>query len=162
MYNFLTKNGQTVAFLLGVALVGIFLINVTTGMASFEALAEDQQAETGIFNFGLSGAIVLVIVAAIAMLLFGIYQVVTNIKGSLKGIIGLVVLGAVFFIAYNSASGEPTPFIQGAVDKFEAAGNGIISAGNLKFIGGGISTVVILVLIAVAAFVLAEIRNLFK
>ncbi len=162
MYNFLTKNGQTIAFLLGVTLVAVFLINVTAGMASFEALPEEQQAETGIFNFGLSGAIVLVIVAAIAMLLFGIFQVVTNIKGSLKGIIGLVVLGLVFLIAYNTTSGDPNPFIQGAIDKFQSAGNGTITEGNLKFIGGGITTVGVLVGIAVAAFVIAEIRNLFK
>ncbi len=78
------------------------------------------------------------------------------------GIIGFAVLLGIFFISYSMASGEVTPFIQGAVDKFKDAGNGTLSPGNLKFIGGGISTVGVLLAVAVAAFVLSEIRNFFK
>ena len=161
MYNFLTKNGQSLAFGLGTVIVVLFLVNIFTGLSTFEALPEDQQDSTGIFNFGLSSAIALVIIAAIAMLLFGVFHVATNFKASRKGIIGLVVLAIIFFVSYTTDSGEVTSFIQPAVDKFKATG-GVITADNLKFISGGITTVGVLMGIAVAAFVIAEIRNFFK
>ncbi len=162
MYNFLTKNGQTVAFLLGVVIVVIFLLNIFGGLSTFETMPEEEQATTGIFNFGLTGAIALVVIAAIAMVLFGLFQVFTNLRGSLKGIVGFLILLGIFFGAYTMASGDATPYIEGAINKFEESGNGEITENNLKFISGGISTVGALLAIAVAAFVIAEIRNFFK
>ena len=79
----------------------------------------------------------------------------------MKGIIGFGILLVIFFVTYSTASGEPTPYIQGAIDKFEEAG-AVFTSNNLKFISGGISTAVALVAIAAVAFVFAEIRNLFK
>ena len=164
MYKFLAKNGEMLAFGLGVLITVIFLANVVPNAADFNALPEKDPARyaSGIFNFGLSGAIVLAVLAAIAMVGFGLFHTATNFRNSLMGIIGFGALIGIFFISYSMASGEVTPFIQGAVDKFQDSGNGTLSAGNLKFIGGGISTVLILLLVAVAAFVLSEIRNFFK
>jgi hypothetical protein len=161
MYKFLSKNGQTLAFLLGVVVVGIFLISVISGLSTWNPNS-DNKYETGIFNFGLTAARLLIIVAALGMLVFGLFHVVTNIKGSIKGIIGFAILLAIFFIAFNSASGEAEPFIRGAVENFEGSQNVEMTPNNLKFIGGGISTAIILAAIAAAAFVLSEIRNLFK
>lgn len=164
MYKFLSKNGEMLAFILGVFVVAVFLLFVIPNAADFNALPDKDPAKyaSGIFNFGLKGAIALAFIAAICMVGFGLFHTATNIKNSLKGIIGAAVLVGIFFISYSMASGEVTPFIQGAVDKFQDAGNGTLSAGNLKFIGGGISTVGILIGVAVAAFVLSEIRNFFK
>lgn len=161
MYKFLSKNGQTLAFLLGVVLVGIFLISVISGLDTWSPTS-DNKYDTGIFNFGITSARLLIIIAALGMLFFGLFHIATNFKGSIKGIIGFAILLAIFFIAYNSASGEPEPFIKGAVENFEGSQNVDLTAGNLKFIGGGISTVLILSTLAAAAFVLSEIRNLFK
>ena len=161
MYKFLSKNGQTLAFLLGVVLVGIFLISVISGLDSWNPNS-DNKYDTGIFNFGLTAARGLIIIAALGMLVFGLFHVATNFRGSIKGIIGFAILLAIFFIAYNSASGEPEPFIEGAIANFEGSQNVDLTPGNLKFIGGGISTVIILAAVAAAAFVLSEIRNLFK
>ena len=161
MYNFLTKNGQSLAFGLGTIIVVLFLINIFTGLPSFEALPEEQQDSTGIFNFGITGAITLVIIAALAMVLFGLFHVATNFKSSRKGIIGLVVLVGIFIAAYATDSGEVSSFIKPAVEKFESTG-GTITPNNLKFISGGMTTVGVLMGLAVAAFVIAEIRNFFK
>ena len=161
MYKFLSKNGQTLAFLLGVVLVGIFLASVLSGIGDWNPNS-DNKYDTNIFNFGLTAARGLIIIAAIGMIVFGLFHVLTNFKGSIKGIIGFAILLAVFFIAYNSASGEAEPFIKGAVENFEGSQNVTMTPGNLKFIGGGISTTIILAAVAAAAFVLSEIRNLFK
>ncbi|MCO6476930.1 MAG: hypothetical protein J5I94_09945 [Phaeodactylibacter sp.] len=161
MYKFLTKHGQALAFGLGVLITVIFLGMVLSGVGEFSALPEEEQDQTSIFNFGLAGAIALAVIAALAMLAFGLFQMVSNFRSSLKGIIGFAILLVIFFVTYSTASGEPSPFIQGAIDKFEEGG-AVFTSNNLKFISGGISTAVALVAIAAAAFIFAEIRNLFK
>lgn len=157
MYNFLLKNGQLVAFLLGVVITVVFLISVFSGIGEFNMLADEDQVTTTIFDFGLFATIALIIITAIAMLLFGLYQVGTNFRGSLKGIIGLAVLIVIFLVAYSASSGTATGAVAEAADKA-----GGLTAGNFKFVGGAITTSIILVGIAAAAFVLSEIRNIFK
>ena len=162
MYKFLTKNGQTVAFLLGVLLVGIFLASVFSGVGDWSPTS-DNKYDTTIFDFGILVSRALVVICAILMVGFGLFHLATNFKGSIKGILGFVALAAVFLIAYSSASGEVTPFIQTAIDKFETANAPAkITENNLKFISGGIVTTGVLVGGAALAFILAEIRNLFK
>ncbi len=164
MYKFLVKNGQAAAFLLGIGVVAIFILSIFSGLDTFDEYS-DTKYETGIFDFGLSGAYLLIAVTAIAMVGFGIFQVLSNIKGSAKGLLGFGVLVALYVIAINTSSGDLEslePSIKGAIEKFESSGNGTITSGNLKFIGGSITTVGILVAVAALSFVVAEIRNLFK
>ncbi len=161
MYKFLTKNGQTLAFGLGVVITVIFLVSVVSNMGEFTAMAEEKQIETTIFDFGLYGAIALTILAAIAMVIFGLFQVATNFRSSMKGILGFAALLVIFFVSYSTTDTDVSPYIQGAIDKFEQGGAEFTDE-NLKFISGGISTTVILVILAAAAFVISEITNLFK
>lgn len=148
MYNFLIKKGQLVAFGVGLLITVIFLISVLSGVAEFDMMPEEQQGETSIFNPGISGAIILVVIAALAMLLFGLFQVFTNLKGSLKGLIGLGVLIVVFLIGYSSSG----------TDCNEEG----MSAAACQFVGGGITTALVLAGLAALAFVASEIRNFFK
>ena len=99
MYQLLAKRGQTFAFLLGIIITLIFLMVVLGGVDEFNTLSRDQQKLTSIFNFGLKSALVLVVVAALCWLIFGFYQLFSNIKGSMKGLIPAIILLAVFFIA---------------------------------------------------------------
>jgi hypothetical protein len=164
MYKFLVKNGQTIAFLLGVVIVAIFVVSIFSGLSAFDEYS-DSKYETGIFDFGLYGAIFLIIVTAFAMVGFGVFQILSNLKGSVKGLIGFGVLVVLYLVAYNTSNGDLNnlePSIKGAIEKFESSGNGIITSGNLKFIGGSITTVGVLVAVAALAFIVAEIRNLFK
>ena len=84
MYKFLTKNGQAIAFGLGVVIVLLFLISVVPNISTFSDQPKEVQYETGIFNLGLQGAIALAVLAAVAMVGFGLFHVATNFKGSLK------------------------------------------------------------------------------
>ena len=161
MYKFLTKNGQTLAFGLGVLITVVFLISVVSNMGEFTAMAEEKQMETTIFDFGLYGAMALAVIAAAAMVIFGLAQVVTSFKSSMQGILGFVALLVVFFVSYSMTDTDISPYIQGAIDKFEQGG-AEFTEGNLKFISGGISTTIVLVVVAAAAFVVSEITNLFK
>jgi len=161
MYKFLTKNGQTLAFGLGVLITVIFLATVLSNVGDFTAMEEEKQQETTIFNFGLYGAIALTIIAAIAMVVFGLYHVVADFKGSIKGILGFAVLLVVFFVAYSTASTDVSPYIQGAIENFEKGGAEFTDQ-NLKFISGGITTTLVLVAVAALSFVISEVTNLFK
>lgn len=160
MYKFLVNNGQRLAFGLGILVTAIFLFSVLGGLDTFNELPEDDQVTTTIFNAGISGAIALIFIAAAALAIFGLLQVFGNLKASLKGIIGLAVLLAVFFIAYTSANGDVASEIAPIKTSIERAGG--INPGSLKFIGGAIVTAMVLIGAAFASFVLAEIVNFFK
>ncbi len=156
MYNFLVKNGQSLAFIIGTVLTILFLVFALSGMESFLALPEEEEATTNIFNFGISSAIALAVIALIAWVLFSLFQIATNIGGSMKGVLGAAVLVAVFLAAYFSGTVESSGTI------FEAAQKQGVTDANSKFISGGITTALILVAIAAVSFVLFEIRNFFK
>ena len=158
MYNFLTKNGQLLAFGLGLLITIIFLISVLGGMDGFNALGEDDKGTTGIFNAGLWAAIILVILGAIAIVLFGVYHAIQDPKGAMKFLIGIAGLVVVFFIFYAMA--KPVTEEDGKIFSILQKFN--ISESVHKFISGALATTVSLALLAAAAFLLSEARNLFK
>jgi hypothetical protein len=165
MYQFLTKNGQVAAFGLGVALTVIFLAIALSGAGNynFETMSPGDKAAVTIFDFGLQASIALAVIATLAMVFFGVYQVATDLKNSMKGLLGLAAMVGIFVVTYSMASGEPdSPQIAGAMQKFAESGNGVISPSNLKFIGGSIMTTFILLAAAVGALVITGVRNLFK
>ncbi len=162
MYNFLVKNGQALAFGLGALIVVVFLAMVIPNSGGFTDLPREEQYATSMFNFGLQMAVVLIAVATIAMVLFGLFQIFSNLKGSVKGLIGFGVLIAVFIIAYSSTSTDVSPAIQESINKFQISQESEISDGTLKMIGGGITTALVLIAVAFVSFIVFEIVNFFK
>ncbi|MEM9918191.1 MAG: hypothetical protein AAF990_08855 [Bacteroidota bacterium] len=154
MYKFLTKNGQLLAFGLGVAVTALFLIMVFSGMDEFSALADDQKGTTSIFNFGIVASAILIIVGIVVMFLFGIYHVASDFKSSMKGIIGLVAMIVIFFIA-RSVGSDDEP-IQKVIETFK------VTEGQSSFITGAIMTSMIMAGLAALTFVISEVRNFFK
>ena len=63
MYTFLNKYGQALAFGIGVLIVIIFLASVFSADAAvFDTLQGDNRSyETGIFDFGISVSLVLIV-----------------------------------------------------------------------------------------------------
>jgi len=156
MYSLLVKHGQLIAFGLGLAISLLFLISVLGGLGDFQALEDGQEGTTSIFNIGLYGAIFLTIVGVIAILGFGLYQTATNLKAASKFLIGMLVLVIIFFIFYSMTEPADGGKLALLLDKFN------ISEGTHKFIGGGVGTALTVLAVATGAFVLSEIRNLFK
>lgn len=161
MYKFLAKNGQLAAFGLGLLIVIILLVSIFSNPDQLAGIEDANPADITMFDFGLRAPIALLVLSAVAILAFGVMQIASDIKGSLKGIIGFAVLLLIFAITYNTASGEATGSIVSAVEKVEANG-GVITEGNLKWVSSAVATGLIMSGIAVAAFVLSEIRNFFK
>ncbi len=169
MYNFLNKHGQTLAFGLGLVIILIFIINgfpkasaleSELGMTLSEVKAEDR-GDWNFFNFGLNAALVLIVVAALGMLLFGVFQIATNFKNSIKGVVAFAVLVILFFVLKASASGEATGSLVGAIEKFMESGADF-SENTLKGISAGLYTALIMIVAAAASFVYSEVTSFFK
>lgn len=156
MYKTLTRNGQMFAFGLGLLITVAFLISVFSGIEEFNGMSKEGQYETGIFNLGLYAVAGLTILGVAAMFIFGILQIVTDLKGSIKGLAGFGVMLLIFAIAYSTAEVESGGFWDPLMKDFG------VTEGASKFITGAIWTCLAMIAIAVVTFVLSEIRNFFK
>lgn len=156
MYKFLSKNGQTVGFLLGFAFVAIYLIMVTTGLGDFDSLPREEQFKTGIFNFGLMSAMVLSVLALVLAVAFGLFQFISNPKGSIKVLAVLALIAIIYFIFRGMGAGDFASPIGPTLEKFQ------ITEGVSSYISGAIGTAVALAVLAVIALAISEIINFFK
>lgn len=164
MYKFLTKNGQTMALLLGVFCILVFLIPVFTGIGGagydlgtdLNALPDEAKDKINFFNPGLGLARFLVYAGFGLALIFGIVNFAKFPRASLKAAGGLVAIVVLFFILYSTSQMESTGKLAMLHDKFD------VSEGVSKFISGGLKTTVFLAVGAFVIMILAEIRNFFK
>ena len=165
MYQFLNKYGQSLAFGLGVIITVIFLAIIFSdpSTANLATMTPEEKFETSMFDFGLSISIGLTVLTVLAMVIFGVWQIISAPKASLKGIIGLGVVLVLMFIAYSMAAGEPDhPTIVTAVDKFESSQGVELTSGQLKFIGGSIVTALTMLAVSFVVLIVFGVRNFFK
>lgn len=157
MYKFLSKNGQTVAFGIGIALTLIFLAIAIGGLEDFNMMSEEKQFGTSIFNFGFFSAIFLTIACAAAWVLFGLVQTASNFKAAIVGIIGVAALLGLFFIIYSTVNpAADSQEVLTQVKEFD------VSDGESKLISGALITTIVLFALAFVTFIVFEIINIFK
>ncbi|MDX1476114.1 MAG: hypothetical protein R3301_00360 [Saprospiraceae bacterium] len=156
MYKFMTKYGTMAAFGLGLLITVIGLVVIMGGMDTFNALPEEEQSTTSIFNLMIGGAIVLVILCAVLMLGFGIYHIASNPKNALRSLIGLGVIVGLVIVFYSISEAETSGPVYTAIQEGE------LSENTSKWINGALSTMLILLGGAALAFIASEVRNLFK
>ena len=163
MYKFLTKNGQTIAFGVGAFLVIVFyaLVLSNGNFETFtnmdaEGVKDPERYKFGMFNFGLIATIVLMIIGAVIAAGFGVYQIATNFKNSIVGLVGLAVLGIIFAIGYFTGTVETEGPVHYAAQKFS------VSDTQRKIINGSLYSGLILIALAVLGIIVSEIRNFFK
>ncbi len=156
MYNILSKKGQLFAVVLGVVGLLLFIIPVLSGLEGFNLLSEEEKVNSNIFNTGILIPIVFIIIAAIAWLLFSVYQMATNPGQAKKGLLGLAGLVAIFLITYFTSEPETSGPIKAAAEEFA------LNDGASKFVSGAIKTTAVLGGIAILALIAAEVKNFFK
>lgn len=165
MYELLAKKGQLFAIILGVGVVLIYFATVISGIGSAgysmsddlnQVLKNNPDQSFDFFNLGLTLTIGLVVIAAVIAVGFGLWQMISSPKNSLKGIIGIAAIVALFFVLYSSADSDMASSIGKTVQKFNVSEN--IS----KMISGGILTTAIMAGASLAIMVIFEIYNLFK
>jgi hypothetical protein len=164
MYNFLIKHGQLIALAVGALGIVVFLINALSGLSSMGIdystnlydLDKEVVSQINGFNFGLYLAIVLIIIAAAAWVLFGIYRLASHPASALKGIIPFALIVVLFIILYASSTAETTGRIWETAQQFN------ITEGISKLISGALWTAVGLIGVALLALLFSEIRNALK
>ena len=156
MYKFLTKHGTALAFGVGVLVSAIGILTILGGLDGYNMLPEDQQGTTDIFDLAIGGGITLVIICFTAAILFGVYQIVTNPKGAIQSILGLVVIIGLLIVFYSTA----TPETSGKV--YQAIQDGELSANTSRWISGALATTLVVFGATVFVFIFSEIRNVFK
>lgn len=171
MYSFLTKNGQTIAFVTGVVLSVLFVIlvmtNPTTADLSADTFSGNTPAETydalvklTQFDFGLYITYILLALTAIATIGFGLYHFISLLIDSpKKAMTSVAIIGGliVFFIIGRVVA--PSADSKGVLDAANAFG---VSDSQRGLISGAINTTLIILVLAIVALILSEIRNLFK
>ncbi|WP_209330604.1 DUF751 domain-containing protein [Lunatimonas salinarum] len=96
----------------------------------------------------------LVILGAIFALLMPLFKSFDNPKSLLKTVLGVVLIGGLFFVAFSLADGEVAP-------KYAADPFNITETGS-KTVGGVLITVYALFILAIVGIVITEITKLFK
>jgi len=144
------------AFGLGVILVLIYLFTAIPNLDSFNALPEDLRTTSTIFDIGLWLGIIMIAVTALFAIGFGIWQFITNPKGSIKVLGGLAAVVIMFGIFYATSESETTGALATTISEFK------ITDTVSKLISAGIKTVFGLSAVSVAIFLGGELYNAFK
>lgn len=143
-------------FGLGVLVVAIFALQLIVGYSDFLAMPDETKPNTGIFDGGLIGSFILFVLAIIAVVVFGVLQIFGDFKGSMKSLLGVGALVVIFIVAYATSSGEATGIVAAAAQK---AGT---SPSMLKFIGAGLTTMMLMIVGTIVVLVVSEVRNFVK
>jgi hypothetical protein len=158
-YNYLSRKGTFIAFLATVVFILIVIVPIILGLEAFDAVPQERQAyaeEGNIFQIGLMLAVILLAVGIIAAILFSLFQVASNPKGAMKGLLAFGAVIVLFFILYAMASGTGTGSLVETIEKFG------ISESVVKMVGAGISLTLTLGGVAIFSMVAMEIWNYFK
>ncbi len=156
MYQFLNKHGQTLAFGFGLLISLLFLVFAFSGLDDFNSLSEENQGQTTIFNFGLKAGLWLTALCALLLVGFGLYQIFTNLKSSMKGLLAFALVAVIFLITWKTSDATITPDIAKAAKEFNVTG------GQVQFISGALKTGLLMSVAALGLLFLAEVRNFFK
>lgn len=162
MYKFLTKNGLLVALGVGVLVIIVHFASVFAGLEAFNQIPADDLEQkplliaTGseLVGPGITLTVVLFVIAAIAMLGFGIFQVATNPKGAIKGIAGLALIAVIFGIGWGMSGNE-------VLEVWDEKGFGITPTIS-KYVGASVFVSLAMLALAALGLVGSEIRNFFK
>jgi len=153
MYNFLSKNGQLIAFIVGVILVIAFWVSAFAGINSFSGTpTEEDLFGSTAFDVGLVGARILAIIAFILMLIFIVRSVIMNPKASLPLIIAALAIVVLFFIFKGMDAGTVTR----SMEKYR------VSAAEGGIVSGGLWVAILMFFGAWIVLILSELRGIFR
>lgn len=160
MYKFLIKNGQLLSVLVSVVVIAIFFIFVIVGLnnSGFDMSTDlnMHKKDVTFFDAGLYLTVALFVVAVLAWILFAVYHLVTNPKGSIKFMLGGLVMVGVFVLFFFMTNSEVTGKLAELMSKLS------ITDTVHRMISGGISTSIVLAAVAVIVMLGTELVNIFK
>jgi len=175
MYKLLTSKGQLFAIVLGLlsillAFSGVFglgskfaadadLVDVLrkgVGENADEAAIGMRESLLDMFTMNTVVPVALIGIALILAILFGLFGIISNPKGSMKIILGMGLLLALFFIFSTTSGAETSGSLAALAEKFN------ISDGVSAYISGGIKTAMLASVVAFFGAIIMEVLNIFK
>jgi hypothetical protein len=136
---------------IGVAGVIIFIM-ILMGEQTNEA-GEKLHSVSSI-NAGLVMSYIVTVLCLVIWMLFGVWNIVSNIKKSIPLLISVGIFGILFAISYSLASDEIMETWKKKPDLF--------TPGNIKWSDVGIYIMYFMLIITVVSIVVSEIVKLFK
>ena len=165
MYKLLAKKGQLFAVGVGALVVAIYLGTVIIGIGnSGYSLSDDlnqimkanPDQTFDFFNIGLALTLIMIVICAVIAVVFGIVQLFSAPKSSLKAIISVVALIAIFVGVTSMSGTDMDSPIGDTLLKFD------ISERISKLISGGLGSGLLLGIVAICAMIIMETLNFFK
>lgn len=163
MYKYLLRNGVLVGSLLALLAIIIAVIPIIGGLGDFDMLPDDTRvravAEEGdIFYTGIYVTYVLLGMAVLAVIFLGIWGIFKDMKSSMKGVIGFVLVLVFFGILYAMAGTDAVGSLKETVENPEFG----ITDTIFKLVSGSINGTIFLLVAAFLTIVAMEIWNFFK
>lgn len=168
VYNFLMKYGNLLALVLSIIILVIFFVNINMGFGGIEGvdgstdlaklIQEKDAPELNFFNFGLTSAIVMAVIAALVWVIFGLLGLILNFKNSIKFLISFGVVIVLFIVFYNTATVETT----GRLGELLADANYHVDVKTSQYISAGIKTTLSLFGLSILTLVVSEVLSFFK
>jgi len=147
MYNLLMKNGQVMAFGLGVIVVLVFL---------FQMFGGTPDADNAGLSFGISASMFFIVVCALAASGFAVFQNLGNIKGLIVSVIALL---ATVFVLFQFAGFLTST---GAVDVAkDTLANGLTATED-SFVQTGVGIGLGMLALTFLAFIVSLVMDFFK
>jgi hypothetical protein len=109
--------------------------------------------EETLVNIGIWTAIILVGIAILAAVILPLINSLSHPKALIKSAVGVAFVGVVFLIGWIFAGNEVT---SGYIT------NGITDEGSSKLVGGALSAMYILFILAVVGIVITELKKAFR
>ena len=156
LYKLLSTKGTAFAFALGLLGAVIFFIPVLGGLDGFNALPDEEKKTSNIFNLGIQLMLAVLAISVLITIVWALIQMVMNPTGAKMGFIWLIVIVGLFALGYFVLNSPDNDAVLADLKT-----NGV-SAGQSKFIGGGIWLMLLMLVGSLAIFVFSEVRNLFK
>lgn len=182
VYNFFMKYGGLMALVFSIIILAIFFININIGFGGIEGvdgstdlaklIHEKDAPELNFFNFGLTSAMVMAVIAALVWVIFGLLSLVLNFKNSIKSLISFGVVIVLFIVFYNTATVETTGRLGEIISdpiynvsdllSIKFFGIELFKLHPVNLISGGIKTTLSLFGLSILVLIVSEILSFFK
>src|SRR6056297_1261503 len=139
---------------LRIVLIILLAVSAVLGIL-FYAGGEDISGQPIYTNTFIVWAYILAGIAVVFAIVFPIFQMIKNPKAAVKGLLGLVVVAVVVFVAYAVSSGEELGITNPELMQYDVPG-------TLKYAGTLLNSVYFLAGLAILSMIYAEVSKIFK
>lgn len=138
---------------LGVAVLVYFLVASLTNTTPYAGYPKASEGAASGANLMLIYAYILVAITIFVAIIFPIINIIKNPKGSMRSLLGILLMVVVLGVSYLVSSSEPMTLSDGAV---------VDSVSTLKLADMGLYAAYVMLAVAFLAILFGELKNALK